>query len=1059
MFKFSVKTKLPIRITVGGMFVIATILTATLAIFLQYYFTKELAKEHTLSRYANASAIITQTISDLDRNASYTTDLFAEITEKHLDHSKDILPLAKTFARALRANSTLYSIYIGNDDDEFLQLINLEASSLVRNEIGASAVDRWVLITHTSHSNERIRRTAFMNDEFVTRELVEEASNYYPTQRAWYNRDATDWVYKTDPYLFHNLKLTGQTYSKAIPEHNVVLGVDIVLSAIALSISENIITQDERNQAEAYLFNGSGDIIASNQNIEPSVTIPESTPLVLSAQQKELMQSTRNLAISNQNDWAPIDFALAGQPKGFAIDLLNLVQQDTGLTFDYINGRTWAELVDSYKVGAIDILHSLQQYDPSLGIYSKPLFDMPFGLLTHHEQYSVTHLKQWGKGKKIGMLEGWSIIPELQKNYSELAIVTYTDRDLALQDLKSGKIDGVLDSSAILKQVLSNAFDSDYILHSTLEDVNSDFPSEFYLVMQPKDADVLSVINLAIDNISSEQRQALKLKWLESELGHSNAAFSTHVPYKALIDIANDSTKHDKLHVVPIEGEMFYFYVTVVGQSGVFEEYFSVVLSVDAITAVARERVIMSIFITVGVMTLLLPLAWVFGTPIVTPITQLQIETQKIKQRRYDEVKLIDTPIKEVWELSRSIHEMSHVIREYELAQKEFIESTIKVIAEAIDDKSPYTAGHCNRVPELGIMLSQALEQADSGPFKDFAFKNNDERREFRMAAWLHDCGKITTPEHIIDKGSKLETIYNRIHEIRMRFEVLWRDAEINTLKQLRGTLDLDQKQALIDQLAEQQRQLQLDFAFVAKANIGGEFMSDEDIERIKTLSTQTWTRYFDNRLGLSPFEELAMSNTASDYPCEESLLADKAEHIVPRTHGGEFDPKLNINIRVPEHQYNLGEIYNLSIRRGTLTDEDRYKINEHMISGIKMLERLPFPPELSRVPRYASTHHETLKGTGYPRKLTADQLSIPERILVISDIFEALTASDRPYKRAKPISVAVDIMYKMALDEHFDMALFQFFLTSGTYLKYAQRFLPSEQVDEVNISKYLNDT
>nr|WP_255721306.1 MULTISPECIES: HD domain-containing phosphohydrolase [unclassified Photobacterium] len=161
--------------------------------------------------------------------------------------------------------------------------------------------------------------------------------------------------------------------------------------------------------------------------------------------------------------------------------------------------------------------------------------------------------------------------------------------------------------------------------------------------------------------------------------------------------------------------------------------------------------------------------------------------------------------------------------------------------------------------------------------------------------------------------------------------------------------------------------------------------------------------------------------------------------------------------MQVPELQYNLGEIYNLTIKRGTLTAEDRFKINEHMISTIKMLESLPFPDDLARVPRYASTHHETMKGTGYPRKLSAKDLSTPERILVISDIFEALTAADRPYKKAKPLSVAIDILYKMALDEHIDMALFKLFLSSGVYMQYAEKFLPEKQIDKVDINKYLS--
>jgi HD-GYP domain-containing protein (c-di-GMP phosphodiesterase class II) len=153
---------------------------------------------------------------------------------------------------------------------------------------------------------------------------------------------------------------------------------------------------------------------------------------------------------------------------------------------------------------------------------------------------------------------------------------------------------------------------------------------------------------------------------------------------------------------------------------------------------------------------------------------------------------------------------------------------------------------------------------------------------------------------------------------------------------------------------------------------------------------------------------------------------------------------------------YNQGELYNLSISRGTLTDEDRFKINEHMISTIKMLESLPFPPELQNVPRYASTHHETMRGSGYPRKLPGDQLSIPERILAVADVFEALTASDRPYKKAKPVSVAVDILYKMVLDNHIDKDCFELFIRDKVYMQYAEKFLPPQQIDEVDTEKYL---
>jgi HD-GYP domain-containing protein (c-di-GMP phosphodiesterase class II) len=161
--------------------------------------------------------------------------------------------------------------------------------------------------------------------------------------------------------------------------------------------------------------------------------------------------------------------------------------------------------------------------------------------------------------------------------------------------------------------------------------------------------------------------------------------------------------------------------------------------------------------------------------------------------------------------------------------------------------------------------------------------------------------------------------------------------------------------------------------------------------------------------------------------------------------------------MEVPEYERNLGELYNLSVTKGTLTIEERYKINEHIIMTIKMLENIPFTRNLRKVPEYAGGHHETMIGTGYPRKLSKEQLSIPARIMAIADIFEALTAADRPYKKAKTLSESIRIMAFMKKDKHIDADLFDIFLTSGVYKEYAKKFLLEEQIDEVDISQYLD--
>ena len=391
--------------------------------------------------------------------------------------------------------------------------------------------------------------------------------------------------------------------------------------------------------------------------------------------------------------------------------------------------------------------------------------------------------------------------------------------------------------------------------------------------------------------------------------------------------------------------------------------------------------------------------------------------------------------------------------------RKAFVESLIHTIATAIDAKSPYTGRHSARVPELAMMLAEAAHKTTQGPLADFAFANDDEWHEFRVGAWLHDCGKITTPEYVIDKATKLETIYNRIHEIRMRFEVLLRDADIERWQAIAAGGDAAQAASRYE---ARKVQLMDDFAFIATRNLGEENLdlTPGEEDRIRQIGQGTWVRHFDDRLGLAHEELMRRKEVKTDaLPVTEKLIADQPYHLIERTAADMPNANFGFKVNVPLHLYNQGEIYNLTIRHGTLTPEERYKINEHMTHGIMMLERMPFPKGLRRVPEYAGTHHETLNGTGYPRKLGPDDLSVPARIMMIADIFEALTATDRPYKTPKQFSEALDILHSLKVKGHIDADLFDLFLTSGVHLEFARQFLLPQQVDEVNVSAYLGTT
>jgi HD-GYP domain-containing protein (c-di-GMP phosphodiesterase class II) len=327
--------------------------------------------------------------------------------------------------------------------------------------------------------------------------------------------------------------------------------------------------------------------------------------------------------------------------------------------------------------------------------------------------------------------------------------------------------------------------------------------------------------------------------------------------------------------------------------------------------------------------------------------------------------------------------------------QKKLLESFIKLIANAIDAKSPYTGGHCERVPVLADMLARAACEASEGPMAEFSL-DEEEWEELRIAAWLHDCGKITTPVHVMDKATKLETIFDRIEIVRARYEVLRRDVELSCLQKM---VDQPQKRAELE--GERDRalaDLDEEWAFLERVNVGSEFLKPEDRERIVAIGQR----------------QVVINGTS------RRLLDDE-------------------------------EVANLTVSRGTLTDEERLIINGHMVQTINMLEALPFPRHLARVPEYACGHHERMDGTGYPRGIYAGDMSVPARIMAIADVFEALTAQDRPYKKGKSLSEAMRIMGFMKRDNHIDAEVFNLFVSSGVYREYGERFLPADLIDDVD--------
>ena len=322
----------------------------------------------------------------------------------------------------------------------------------------------------------------------------------------------------------------------------------------------------------------------------------------------------------------------------------------------------------------------------------------------------------------------------------------------------------------------------------------------------------------------------------------------------------------------------------------------------------------------------------------------------------------------------------------------ELFNSLVQLIATAIDEKSPYTSGHCKRLPVITMLIADAAHNTKEGAFKEFLL-NSEDRYELEVSAWLHDCGKLTTPEFVMDKSTKLERIVDRVELIDLRLDIIMRDAEVEKLNGLLNGANEDKVNTAYQEKIESINEAR---DFIHRHNKGGEFMHEDDINKIKNCAKLKWT---DN--------------------------------------DGKLQPLLNQD-----------EIDNLCIVKGTLTQEERDIINNHIVATIKMLDTLPFPKHLQNVPEYAGGHHERVDGKGFPKGLKKEEMSVQARMMAIADIFEALTARDRPYKDPMKLSQAVSILKKMSETGHIDPDLFDVFMKQSVHINYADNYLLPEQND-----------
>lgn len=910
--------------------------------------------------------------------------------EHGLLNERAMLP---TFITALESEASLYSAYFGLQNDDFLQVIDTRGDARVQAFLSAPPGTRYAIrAISTSATGARTEQWRYWSETRERIATAEVPTQYFPTQRPWYGAvKAGERFAVTEPYVFESSKELGVTISSRLRDGSGVVGADLSLAALRDFLAQGGLTPD----GAVVVTDGAGRVLAA-----------------YSASSAYGLQKVAALTPAARTG----SDHLAEMARG-AGDTGTRIARVAGEDYVFANHVYSPAPGTTFRIGAFA---PMREFTAPIVAARNQVILATLAFLLLVIPLVVIGARRVGQSLQL-----------LAADSERIRNLDFSGRT-ARPDSILYEVDTLGHAHALMKETLASRTKAlTFAEHKLARLVENGL-----LLSRERDRDkLLRQILFSGRDLCNCDAGTMYLKTDQGTLRFALRTNDIGLP-RLEIPINDPDTG------LPIEN----FASTYVAHHGetvfIDDVYAETRFDMSGTKQFAEE----SGYRTVSMLTV--PMSPHKGevTGVLQFVNALDPETGAI------------IPFsKEIAGFVEALASQSAVALEnFNLleAQRALMDSMIRLIAGAIDTKSPYTGGHCERVPELAIMLAEEAAKVETGPLADFGFTTEEQWREFRIGVWLHDCGKVTTPEYVVDKATKLETLYNRIHEVRTRFEVLLRDAQIERLEAVAAGAAPGEAQRKFE---ARRAQLMDDFAFIAESNIGGEFMAPERVERVKRIAGETWLRHFDDRLGLSHEELKRYEGTpAAALPVPEPLLGDKPHHILPRGEDKALDPKYGFKVKVPQHLYNYGEVYNLSIGRGTLSEEERFKINEHIIQTIVMLEAMPFPRELRRVPEYAGTHHETLVGTGYPRRLTKDELSVPARITAIADIFEALTASDRPYKKAKTLSESVKILSFFKKDNHIDPDLFDLFLRSGVYLRYAERFLKPEQIDAVDVEKYL---
>ncbi len=995
--RFSQQPRISLQITIGS-------LMATLLIFLGLtinYLTFQSQKEATLNStqkvfdYASKQTQekLEALITPVETFVELSTSLVTVNNGSKL-HFPDFMPF---MFQALQSTPWMSAVYLGYEDGDFYMLESLTNNVIAHKAVSAPKDAAFVLkhVNFLEDKTPQLHHT-FYDKGYTTINVRRDVyDGYDPRRRPWYKEAfKTDETIVTEPYIFFSTEQVGITAARALTGGSGVFGADSTLNSLLAGLETNKLTRS----TEIVVFNSDGNVLLTTDMtalpaMENQKGQRKHPTLRLSDVQNSIMPELHREYTTKGKDYSRI---LKGDNDNYFIHISHIAEAGRPDIFLAL-ASPFAELMVDARQLRKNIMFIII-ISVIIAILAALFISGKISISLEGLSLQAQDIRDFKLDKPVMVASRITEVDRLAKSMAVMqsAINRFVDIARALSAEKQ--------MEQVLEMILAEVTSITEADGGAIGLIGDDAKSLDYVLVRN------SFTGIHLGGISGDKIESQS--FIGTDKPVSMPTFESHVVHSSTTLMVTDFSKDDRFD---------YSSITELQETGDYRCH-----SLLAIPLQNRQEEVIGILYLVNA-----------------------------RDRKTDEI-ISFTEHKTSYAQALSSNAALALDNNRLLkAQKELFDSFVQLLAGAIDTKSPYTGGHCQRVPVLAEMLAEEAHSVQNGTLKDFSM-SDDERYELYVAAWLHDCGKVTTPEYVVDKATKLETLYNRIHEIRMRFEVLWRDRIIEYQQKMSETPL--KKGYLKEELQHYLDELRDDFYFLAECNIGGESMEPEKVHRVKELGKKTWTRYFDNQIGLSQEEQQRIKMVEqTKLPAIELLLADRDEHIVPRysEYTNPFGEEGRFCMTVPKNDFNLGEIHNLSVYRGTLTEEERFSINNHIVQTIKMLNNLPFPKEMKRVPEWAGNHHEKLNGTGYPRCLMASDLSVQERIMAIADIFEALTAADRPYKKPKPLSVCLAIMTKMRDDGHICPDLFDLFLKSGSYQKYADKYMQRKQIDNVNIHDY----